>query len=237
MAAPGKANTWLWETWAIGLRSLVCFFCHGACQPWCHQCQRDMWSCWTAAGLLTHAAAGTNCSLVVRLQSTKNNNFSWWLLTFWWAYAASGKMCHYFCSIKKDTNKQILVHGNFWNTDISLQQETQNWGWLWFLQPSWCLVVPTKLHLEPSACSPTALLSKVMGGWERSRQLCSQPSATRTALGGPWWWKEWMRLGVSAQKILGGSLWKGISAFSHICAVTCLVEGLYRCKQNVEMFL
>lgn len=36
---------------------------------------------------------------------------------------------------------------------------------------------------------------------------------------------------------LGGSLLKGISAFSHICTDTLLVEGSYRCKLNVERFL
>jgi len=34
-------------------------------------------------GLPTCTPAGINCGLVVRLQSTKNNNFSWWLLRFW----------------------------------------------------------------------------------------------------------------------------------------------------------
>lgn len=98
---------------------------------------------------------------------TQKYIFSWWLLRFLWAYAPWGKMCHYFCSVKKDTDKQILVHWTFWNTDISLGHETQNCIWLWFLQLSWNLEVPTNLHLEHSGWPLTFSAEGSDGGAEK----------------------------------------------------------------------
>lgn len=124
-------------------------------------------------------------------------------------------MCHYFCSVKKGTNKQILVHGTFWNADISLVHGSQNCIWLWFLQLSWSLAVPTNLHIEPSGWTLTFLLSEVMEGLKNCPLLYSQLCDTGTAL--------------------------ARACLPKVCVLMegdgVLVECSYGCKLNVERFL
>lgn len=130
---------------------------------------------WTYGDADAGSPGGTHCSLVGRLKSSVNNNCSWWLLRFWWACAALGQMCHYSCSIKRGTNKQILVHGKFWNSDSSLKQEVQNSGWLQLLKLSWCLGVPAELQCFLSDISAGHSHEDVRKG--------SQPSCVFPALG------------------------------------------------------
>lgn len=189
MAARSKVNTWFWETWAVGLHSPACLLCCGACQPWCHQCQKDAWSCWTAAGLQTRAPAGTNCSLVVRLQSTKNT------------IAAGG--CWGFGEHMQLEEKCVIISALLKKT-----QTNKSWsmGTFEILTFPWSRKPRTVAGSSSCSCpaawqSPQSYTlslllglwpfcwAKRWGGWERAQQLCSQLSDTCTALRGPWLWE------------------------------------------------
>lgn len=195
-------------SWAFGLSSPAA--------PALHPASPD-----AVTGTCRAAEQQPGCKPLTALQWPGHINqkyiFSWWL-GFLWAYASWGTMCSYFFSIKKkkkDTNKQILVLVNFWNTDISLEHETQNCMWLLFLQLSWSLASPTNLHFEHSAWSLTFLLSEMMEGLKNCPLLHSQLCDTGTALGKPCLLKGWV--------LMEGDVF--------------LVEGSYRCKWNVEGFL